>query len=93
MRNVFYSNSIKKGNFSKKKFLQIFDVCFRHFPIFVLCYIHTKLATLKIFYSSQKHVIASYTGLPKKKWIQKQTVNQEIRYNFGDCNRTLHSLP
>lgn len=33
---------------------------------FVLCYIHPKLAALKIFYSSQKHVIASYTGLPKK---------------------------
>ena len=48
------------------KFLQIFDVCFRDFPIFVLCYIHPKLAALKIFYSSQKHVIASYTGLPKK---------------------------
>ena len=51
---------------------------------FVLCYIHPKLAALKIFYSSQKHVIASYTGLPKKNgfksklWIKKFITISEI---------------
>ena len=84
MQNVFLLKFNQKRNFWPMKFLQIFDVCFRHFPIFVLCYIHPKLAALKIFYSSQKHVIISYTGLPKKNgfksklWIKKFITISEI---------------
>ena len=82
------------------KFLQIFDVCFRHFPIFVLCYISPKLAALKIFYSSQKHFITSYTGLPKKNgfksklWIKKFITISEIAIEHSiACHDALMLLP
>lgn len=64
---------------------------------FVLCYIHPKLAALKIFYSSQKHVIASYTGLPKKngfksklwsfRWFDdKRRKNYDIKLSTFEVN-------